>query len=423
MKRIKIGTRIHLNYIEFSKSKNDRIAVYFRDNLSGENASANAMLFPVLLNGSAKYPDMVALSEKLQDLYGANMFSRNVIGELSHIVGATISFLGSRFTLNGEDNLSDCIKLLAEVILNPALENGVFRKDYVETERINLINDIRAEINDKAVYAKNKCIELMCGDDEYKTSSMGTEEGARKITAQSLYENYQRLLRSSHIEIFYAGTESAERVVETVKLHFTFPKGEAQTLKIPHVLPKADEPCEVVETMDVAQGKLAMGFTTNIGSRDPEIFALSLFFAIYGVIPTSKLSMNVREKLSLCYYCSCRGYNTKGIMLVSSGIETENKDKATSEILHQLSLMKEGGFTDEELEIARESLTSVLRAQADGSADLISWWLVRICNENLYSPEEAIEKYNAVTREDIIRAGRDIELSKVFFLASSGKEA
>ncbi len=422
MKRIKIGTRVHLNYIKFTKSKNDRISVYFRDNLSGENASKNAMLFPVLLSGSEKYPDMVAISQKLQGLYGANLFSSNSKNGTEHVTGMTLTFLSSKYTLDGEDNLSDCIKLLSEILLHPTLENGIFRSDYVDIEKNNLISDIRAEINDKGVYAKNRLIEMLCGDDEYKTDVNGTEETAGAVTPQSLYDNYLRLINSAPVEVFYAGEEPIERVVETFKLYFNSFKGEAAEIKATTLIEKKGEIYKLSETMEISQGKLAIGFVTDIEKKSPLAYAMALFSAMYGVVPTSKLFMNVREKLSLCYSCSSRYIAAKGIMLVLAGIDTDKKEVAQAEILRQLEEMLNGNFTDEELEIAKRSIVNAAESTLDSAGSLISWWLTRICEGRMYSPEQAVQSYLSVTREDIVNAGKSISLEAIFFLAGNGKE-
>ncbi len=422
MQRIKIGTRIHLNYIEFSKSKNDRVSVYFRNPLCEKDAAANAVLMPLLLNGSAKYPDVTAISEKLQDLYGASLHDTNVKHGQEQIIGLSISFLNSRFTLGGEDNLSDCVALLGELLLNPVTENGVFSDEYVKIERNNLITEIKAEINDKGSYARRKCTEFLCGEDTFKTDINGTIETANSLTPSSVYENYLRIISCSPIEVFYAGTEKAERVVECLKLHLGFPRGEVRPVDAATKIAAKSEPAVVTEQMNVVQGKLSMGFTTDITAADESYSAMSIFCTMYGVIPTSKLFMNVREKLSLCYYCNCSYLSPKGIMIVNAGIETDKKQMAQDEILGQLEEMKQGNFTDEEMEFARQALVNAFTSVDDSSGELIGWWLRQICSGTEVSPAQAIERYMAVTREDVIRAGANVKLGSVFFLAGNAKE-
>ncbi len=177
------------------------------------------------------------------------------------------------------------------------------------------------------------------------------------------------------------------------------------------------EVCRVTEPHDVAQSKMVMAFKTGYEN----IAVMRLMNAVYGGSPISKLFMNVREKLSLCYYCSS-GYNDrKGVLYVDSGVEHANAKKAEAEILNQLEAMKKGDFTDDEFENARRTMLNGIKGVSDNANDIGNWYFQRIYSGDIFTPEEYIERLKKVTREEVIAAANSLRLDTVYVL--TGKEA
>jgi hypothetical protein len=111
----------------------------------------------------------------------------------------------------------------------------------------------------------------------------------------------------------------------------------------------AEDVTYVKETAPVKQGKLVMGFRLGMKDRNDDYAAKRIMSDVFGGNPNSKLFKVVREEMSLCYYCSSRMLRAKGIMLVQSGIESFNEEKAKTAILDQLEEIKKGNFTEEDL--------------------------------------------------------------------------
>ena len=168
--------------------------------------------------------------------------------------------------------------------------------------------------------------------------------------------------------------------------------------------------------MDLTQGKLAMGFTAGITTRDPDFPALMVLNVLFGGDMTSKLFQNVREKLSLCYYVSSAVYGAKGIVTVSSGIDTDHYQQALDEILHQLELCKEGQITDEELTAAKEDIFSSLRTIPDSVGRMEDYAAFRLLSGFPLEPEAYMEAVRAVTRQDAARVARQLRLDTIYFL-------
>ena len=173
---------------------------------------------------------------------------------------------------------------------------------------------------------------------------------------------------------------------------------------------------DVVETMDVAQGKLCLGFVTPVTNRDPRFAAMQVFNTLFGGGMTSKLFRNVREKQSLCYAIGSGYYGSKGIVTVSAGIDSGCRDRVQAEILRQLDLCRAGDITDAELTAAREALLSGLRAVHDSPGAMESYYETAALSGSGRTPETYMEEIRAVTAADAAAAARTVRLHTGYFL-------
>ncbi|MBR3588687.1 MAG: insulinase family protein, partial [Clostridia bacterium] len=179
----------------------------------------------------------------------------------------------------------------------------------------------------------------------------------------------------------------------------------------------ADEVKKVDEKLAVKQGKLVMGLRTGLESENENFFPTRVMTDMFGGGPYSKLFMNVREKMSLCYYCSARFSKDKGIILVQSGIEDENEKKATDAILAELDNMKKGNFTSEEIENSKKGLTDAFLSVGDTPESIDAWIGARVLEEDIILPQEYAEKINLVTAEEIKAAAEKVTLDTIYMLS------
>lgn len=422
--RFPITEGISLNVIKTDKFKTGLFSITFRQRLSKETASANALLFNVLLNGCEKYPDITALSRHLDGLYGADVDCFNQKRGDSQETGIFAKFISSQYALFGENVLEESVKTLLEILLKPLIEDGAFRKSYFLMEKKNQIDFIKAEINDKVSYARTRCIELMCCDDAYGVSEIGDIETLDKLTNEQLYAHYRSLLSDAEIEMFYVGGDEAGNLVGLLKSAFSsVERKNIEKLPDTKIVAATEKSKEFVENMAVNQGKLSLAFATGIVRKDREYPALVLFNAIFGMTPSSKLFVNVREKLSLCYYCRSDVVSNKGILLVSCGIEIENKEKSQVEILKQLEAVKNGEFSDEEMVIAKKSCENGVRSSFDSHYAYVTWVAAELYDQTDRTPESYIEAISALTKKDVMKIASEVKLDTVYFLTGANTEA
>lgn len=417
-----IADNVALNVIETKKFKTNYLSFNFVMPLERVNNGINALVPRVLVRGTDKHPDMISIKKSLDELYAASVEARVYKRGEYQICGISAGWLDDRFAIDDTDITYGTLGLVEEIIFEPYKENDVFSSSYTESEKSNLIDEIEALINNKTSYAIRRCQQEMSRDESFGISECGDIEDIKKITPESLYAGYNRLLRSARIEIFYVGRDG-EKIEERLKTMFAKLERVPESLTECRVVRKAPKIRTVDEDCPVTQGKLSLGFRTGTVIGDSDYHAFPVFAELYGGSPMSKLFMNVREKLSLCYYCKAIPENIKGIMIVTSGIENENREQTQNEILLQLENIKKGDISDVELSSAKKSLINAYKELSDSPASLEAWFLTRKLMGSDDTPEGMMEIFERTTKEEVAALARKITLDTVYFMRGTLKES
>ena len=416
MKRELLSNNIPLDYIETDKFKSNYLSVSFLLPFEKRSAAMNTLIMKVLKRGTKNYPTMLALSKKLEYLYSTDIFTKATSFGETQVLSFSIDALNNRFATDGTDILGEAIKLLGELIFAPLTENGVFKDAYFESEKRNQLDDISAEINNKAKYALSRMCENMFENENYRFGYIGDTETVSSFTNREVYEHYLSILKNASVNVTFVGnTDLSALKVSLSEMFGTYPPALNSNFKT-NVIRQANEVKEVHEECVGKQGNLVMGFRTGTVLSDGDYPKMALMSEIYGGSPSSKLFMNVREKMSLCYYCVSVPEAIKGIMFVRAGIENKNFETAKNAILEQLEFMKSGHFSEEELYNAKMSLINGYREISDNPQSLQNWYMGRMLSEITQSPEEVIEVVKNITKEEIVAIAKKITLDTVYFL-------
>ena len=410
---------VWLNALRTDKFRTDVLSISLLSQLCRETAAMNAVIPNVLLRGTTLHPDMASIGAALDELYGASVFPVvRRIGEIQ-ATGFYASFAGGDYVPGGERLLSQVAALCGELLLSPATRGGLLLPAYVDSERQKLLDRIRAQKNDKGSYALQRLIENMCAYEDFSTNRLGSEAEAEAIHYQKLTRHYRELLASAPIEVFYCGCAEPDKVVQALRTALEpLPRGELNDDIGTDVRMNSveEEPRYFTESMDVGQGKLAIGWRLGACMEEPDIAAIRVFNAVFGGSVTSKLFANVRERLSLCYYASSSVELNKGLLVVSSGIEFDKYDAAKDEIFAQLEAVKHGEVSEAELDAAKKSVAGDLRAIADSPLDLEGYWLSRCIEGFECAPEELAALCESVTLDDVVSIAGGVECDAVYFL-------
>ena len=398
-----------------TRFKQGCMSFQFVRQMDAKEAHLNALLPSVMLRATVSHPDLRSISQHLDSLYGVTLGALvRRIGDYQ-TVGFYLNFMDDRFALPGESVLDGVLAFLEEVLTQSPLKDGGFLEDLLESEKKNLIATIESELNNKAAYAQSKLLKAMCREDAFGLPRLGEKEDVAQIGAKELYDHYLRVRKESPLEIFYVGGADMETVTGLVAPMVE--KWERSYVNLPDQTPfKAVEGQHLTESMEVAQGKLSMGFVTPILRNSPDFAALHLLNTIFGAGMTSKLFQNVRERLSLCYSIGSAIYVTKGILTVNAGIDFEKEQQTRQEILHQLELCKQGQITQEELRSAKEAIYSGLRSAMDSPGAIEGYHSTAALNGTVLSREEYMEAVEKLTIADVAAAANTVTYHSSYFL-------
>ncbi|WP_449540075.1 EF-P 5-aminopentanol modification-associated protein YfmF [Ferdinandcohnia sp. Marseille-Q9671] len=409
-----------LHTIKTDKFKTITIVLRMKAALEEEFVTQRALLPYVLQSETPSYPSTTSLRAYLDDLYGATLNVDLAKKGENHILSFSMEIANEIFLKDQTPLFDRAITLLREIVLSPATENGVFKNSVVEKEKRSLKQRIQAVYDDKMRYSNLRLVEEMCKEEPYHLHVNGRIEDLDRITAQSLFDYYQKALSEDEIDLYIIGNIDPEKVTETVSNAFVF----ADRNKQPHArsLPrKVDNVNEVIEKLDVKQGKLNIGFRTNTTYSDPDYDALQVFNGIFGGFSHSKLFINVREKESLAYYAASRVESHKGLLMVMSGIDFKNYEKAVTIIKEQMKAMVDGDFTDETLSQTKAVIRNQLLETIDNSRGIAEVLYHNVVSSRSRTIEEWISGIEAVTKEEVVNVAKKIELDTIYFL--TGLEA
>ncbi len=413
---VNLGDGVEGLYVEDSRFKTTLVSFSFFLPLKEDTAADNALIPFLLTTSCEECPSFKELNIRLAKLYGAKISaSVSKVGDCQ-LLKMSVACLNDRFALNGEKIVSEATGLLAAMIFNPQLCGEAFLTDEVEREKRLMKERILGEINEKRLYARNQLLSLMFRDDDYKTERYGSMEALDKTTPESLFLAWERMLRSAFVRVQIFGETYPETIFDAVKSAFQAIKRENITdvSKVRPYVPSGY--IEEEENLDVTQGKLVLGFSSNFRGDSKSVIPMTVMVDIFGGGPYSKLFNNVREKLSLCYYCAASYGRQKGYMMVDSGVEASNADKAMSAILEELNNIKLGNITNEELEYSKVSIKDSLKSSLDSQGALDTWFCLRVPDGDIMTPDELIEIVDSVTAEDVIYAANGTELTTVYRL-------
>ena len=395
---------MEITKLKTNKFKTNLCALFITVPLNKETVTKNALLVSVLRRGTKKLNTQEDIAKKLEGMYGAG-FNCGVDKIRNY---QTLKFyletIDNSYTFEKENLLQDGVDLLLEIVFDPLIENGTFKKEYVEQEKENLAKIISSRQDNKALYAKDRCIEEMFENEPYSLYKYGMLDKIKELNETNLYEYYQELIKNSKIDLYISG-ENIDDVklpdIKSSKLNNITIKHNAHT-----------KPKVVKENLDVTQGKLIIGLNTPEENKE----VVSMYNTILGGGANSKLFQNVREKASLAYSASSSYIRRQNTILIRTGIEIENYDKALEIIKKQLQEMKNGNITDDEFNAAKELIISSVNLIPESAEDMIAYYFdQRIFGDDLKITEYE-EKLKNVTKEQVIEVAQKVSIDTIYFL-------
>lgn len=418
MERTLIAQNVHLSYDPAEKFNRCRISVHFAFPARRETATAHALLPLLMERGYAGCPDMTRLTKELARLYGADLTVDGRAQGCNHNLCVSVTGIKDKFALAGEQLAREYAKLVMGVAFHPYLVDGAFDPEAVAIEKQMLKKALEDEINDKRIYCMRQAAREFYGDSPAGIRQEGYLEEVDGLTPQAVLEAYQEMLRTASIELIVLGCDAQQTaaVQQALLDELAQVKRDPLPLQGFAAMPRQTA-VHRVERFDMVQSKLCMVFTTGRVLNVSQLAAYRLAMALFGGSVTSRLFLNVREKMNLCYYCSSSLQSFTGSMMVNSGIEHANVEKAEQAILKELSDLCGGPISDEELEDCRRGLLCSMRGVEDTLGGIETWYYMEILRGGLIdTPDQAREALMSVTKDDVRAVLNQFSLSVSYLL-------
>ncbi|ABR49042.1 peptidase M16 domain protein [Alkaliphilus metalliredigens QYMF] len=413
-KRTKINEGVYLHTLRVGHFKTNIINFNIQRPLTKEEVTYNALLPMILERGTQSHPTSKAISDSLDYLYGAS-FNTNVDkkGE-RQIIQFSLMLANDQFV--EESVFEKGLVLLNEIIHGPFLENGAFKKEYVNQEKKNLQDRISGRINDKMSYSLERCAEEMCKEEPFHIFPQGEIEDLEGIDETKLYKHYKKVMETSPIDIVVVGDIQHEKIVKMIKDTFKFNRKTVLENEREKVNFEVNKVNEVEENMEINQGKLTLGYRTNIPYEEAGYAALMVYSSILGGGAHSKLFLKVREEKSLCYYIFSQLEKFKSLMLISSGIEEAQYGETIKAVENQLKEMESGNISDMQMEHGKKAVITNLESLRDSSNGLANFILSQSLSQTNETINTMIEKIRGVAKADVVEVAEKIELDTIYFL-------
>ncbi len=413
---IKKGIKLHT--IKTEKFKTNLIAVMLTTKLDRKNITKNALIPAVLRRGTKFMQTQEEINKKMEDMYGASFdCGLDKTGD-NQILKFYMETVNNEFLPQDAENMiKSSIEKIFEIIFNPYLENGVFKKEYVEQEKENIKQIIDGKIDSKARYALDRCIEEMYKNEPFGLYKFGYVEDLKDINEKNLYEYYLELIKTCKIDIYISGIVD-ENIHNIIKQNENIEKLEERKPDFKEfelVKKENEEAKEIQESMEVTQGKLIIGLDVNILDKDAR-YKIMIYNSLLGGSANSKLFQNVREKASLAYTASSSYYRFKNNIFINCGIDIPNYQKALEIIKKQIEDMKNGDFTDEEIENAKNGIIASIKTIDDEQDTEITYYFGQELSGTKTSLEEYIENIQKINKADVLEVAKQISINTIYFL-------
>ena len=414
---IKPGITFHK--INTNKFKTNLFSIFITTKLERENVTKNALLTAILRRGTKKMPTQELISQNLENMYGASFDCGVEKTGDNHIMKFYLESINNEF-LPSQENLSkECLDILIDIVFNPYVENGSFKEEYINGEKENLKQIIEGKIDNKAKYASDRCIEEMYKNKPYGLYKYGYIEDLKNINAKDLYEYYLQLIKNAKIDIFVSGDLDNEilnliKENEIIKnLNERDPKYNVN--KENEVKERVNEPKIIKESMQVTQGKLILGLDILENKKESK-YATSVYNIILGGSANSKMFQNVREKASLAYTAGSIYLRQKDNVFIKCGIDIPNYDKALEIIKQQLEQMKNGDFSEDDINNAKLLISSTIGSIPETQDAELTYYFSQELSDEFISIEDYINRINSVTKEQILNIANNVQINTIYFL-------
>lgn len=409
----------NLHFIKTDIFKTITMKVIFHTPIIKEDITKRNILSDILLQSTKEYKTRRDLTIKSEDLYAADIYTSNQRVGNYIMTSFILQTLNDKYT--EENNFEESIKFLHEIIFNPDVEEERFKEDKLELVKSNATLALNSIKEDAANYSLIRMSEAYDKTSPISYRMTGYLEDLDKITEENLYEYYERMLDNDYVDIFILGDINEKELLPIIKKYFKFKKVKKRKASyyLPNKKPRKRR-LFAKETTKNSQSKLAIACPIKKMTDYEKNYSLLLANIILGGTGDSKLFKEVREENSLCYTIRSNYNRLDNLMVINAGIDNVNFDKAVELITKNIQDMKKGKFTDSDINVAKEFYKTSAESLMESPSRIIN----EVLTEEILGVEplsERVRKIEKVTKKDIMRACKKINMDTVFLLEGGNK--
>jgi len=357
----------------------------------------------MFFKGTKKRPDKLEIAETLDKIGGIyNAFTGEDYTGYFAKVGA------SQFDL--------ALDWVSDIYLQSLLpEKEAQREKGVIVEEINMLYD------NPMSHVELLWMKLLYGDQPAGWDITGTKESVAGINRQKLLNYMKSQYVASNTIVCVAGNIKQSQVVRKVKKAFSS-ISTTQAQKKPEVIERQTLPECLIHVKKTDQTHLCLGVRAY-NLFQPQKYAQDILGIILGGMMSSRLFMEVRERLGLAYYVKTEvnADPDTGFLMTRAGVDSKNVEKAISTILKEYKKISQKAVPQAELKKTKDYVKGKMALLLESSDALASFYCEQeLLKREILTPKEIYAKINKVSSQDILKVAQNIFQPKKLNLALIG---
>lgn len=413
---------LHVKVLPTTKFKTTTITLKFMAPLDSETMTARSILSKVLVRATKQWPSDKDFNRHLSHLYGAYVNSFVSKFKDKHVITISLELVNERYLKDQTPLFEKGLELLKEMIYNPLISDNKFDETFVAQEKSLLSKKLNAMIDNKSQISFLNLLKYMFGEQPYRHLATGQVEYIADITSENLYHTYQSMLENDYCAVYVVGNVDEQQVKSQIQTYFNINPFSFELSQFNPVGQDHNTPQVIVETDDVDQAKLNMGFKLPAKYGDPEYFAMIVFNVMFGGDPSSVLFNEVREKQSLAYSIHSQIDAKNGFLFVLSGVSTDKYEVAKETIVSEFEKFQQGDFEEEKIALAKKVILSQRQESHDRAKSIIEIMNNNILLDEPMSEESYISGIQNVNKSDIQQLAQATKLDTIYILTKGGDD-
>ncbi|MCE7786447.1 EF-P 5-aminopentanol modification-associated protein YfmF [Staphylococcus xylosus] len=407
---------LHVKVLPTTKFKTTTITLKFMAPLDSDTMTARSILSKILVRATKQWPSDKDFNRHLSHLYGAYVNSFVSKFKDKHVITISLELVNERYLKDQTPLFEKGLEMLKEMIYNPLISDNQFDETFVAQEKSLLSKKLNAMIDNKSQISFLNLLKYMLGEQPYRHLATGQVEYIADITPENLYHTYQSMLQNDYCAVYVVGNVDEQQVKSQIQTYFNINPFSFELSQPNPIGQDHNTPQVIIETDDVDQAKLNMGFTLPAKYGDSEYFAMIVFNVMFGGDPSSVLFNEVREKQSLAYSIHSQIDAKNGFLFVLSGVSTDKYEIAKETIVSEFEKFQQGDFEEEKLALAKKVILSQRQESYDRAKSIIEIMNNNILLDEPMSEENYISGIQNVNKSDIQQLAQQTTLDTIYIL-------